>query len=229
MTRVRTRTRISIPHVVDATFTKVENGSHVPRYWCPFFSDYPQSIENNLSKFLMDKANNQLSPFKSGHYVGLVVCDGGHRSISDPLFNSMPYHTVSGAKIFEHVISQTEVDFLACVGREDLGGWPSLSACNRLSYQFFSSPMLDPAARTKAIILWPKVFAKIPAPLLKPSLSKLLQREVSKRPININDYLGAEMLWRRDKPVIFHISARALFVFLSGAIDRDEFESRPGV
>ena len=150
------RARVNIPKVICADFEKI--GYKYPRlnFSCSI-PDAPQSIYNNLSTFLMDKVERQLRPFHSDNFVGLVVCDGGNQFISDPL-RTGGWGAVSAAEIMNHVVSETDVDFIVCLGRKDEMDMTGMvifpmNTVKKLSFHMFANQQFRRTRRKDSMLL----------------------------------------------------------------------------
>jgi hypothetical protein len=110
--------RIDLPNVINAGFSKRKFSLPFLDYYCRIPTD-PQSVKNNLTSAMIAEAKRQLGPFRGSHFVGLVICDGGNNSLSEP--NKTPgFGRVTGKDLMGFIVEEADIDFVVFIGRKDV-------------------------------------------------------------------------------------------------------------
>lgn len=220
-----TRQRIEIDGLIHATFERTPYRLPGLNYSCQIPAK-PQSIAGTFTQTIIDKAKRQLKPFRSDHLTGLVICDGGNDVVSNP-HDFRPSMNPTGSDIMGHVLRESGIDFITCVGRIDRVVWEGmvLSPHNRrpeLAVETFLSAGLDQRESESIRQAIEPALRLIPVPIIHPYQSKSLQ-----------DQEAAGASPRRTRKIFqvssdrvkmeIRVSARAVLELLSGKLSTEEF------
>lgn len=220
-----TRERVSVDGQLFATVERTPYRLAGLNYSCQIPAS-PQSVVGTFSQTMIDKAKRQLGPFQPDHFTALVVCDGGNAVISDPR-QFRPGMSPSGADVIAHVLEQSGIDIIVCVGRVDrmvMGGMV-LSPMNtraELTKEFFVSPSLTVAEADALEVALDAALSHIPVPQIPPYRSKSLQdQEAAGAPKlrNIHSF----QVTSNARTMEIKLSARAVMELLRGSTSMDAF------
>jgi len=217
--------RIMEHGIIDATFTRKPYRYNGLNYRCQI-PRKPQSLTNNLTGQIIEKANQQLMPFRNDHLLGLVVCDGGTEVVSNAR-GSPGQATPSFASISQQAFASSGIDFIISIGRQDRMRMDGLvmSPLNRrkeLAIDFFFANNVG-AQMASAIRdnLEPSL-RRIPVPLRHPHQAKSLQSQYAAG-ATMKPSMKSTAFSSNSTEFRIKISARALVDLMTGTIAPEEF------
>jgi len=219
---------INIPNIIYARLNKTSVKSVAPHYTCQI-PNLPQSVKNNVSTKLINDVKKQLGPFRDTHYLGLVVCDGGNETFSNPNSPSASYGFVSGAAIMNYIIRNSPVDFIVCVGRRDDLDETGVvvSAQNKfktLAFAMFYNPQMSACVAEAIRSKLRCALDTLPIPLLHPYQSKALQIQEAFGGSARRYYHNGSISWQKGESMKVRISSRALLEILTGEMPVEQSE-----
>jgi hypothetical protein len=201
--------------------------------WSCSIPNIMQQVENNQSVYAIERARDQLLPFRSSHYLGLILCDGGN-----PMFSNPRQYRPNGPaahEMFQHIVDKSEIDFAFTVGCKDAAAPPTTHASHVISLT---------ASSNDVPTTWVESFMRQDLPIeAQATISAAFRRALKlipatfRKPYSVKSIMEQDQRWQNKRDPRLNtswffqngvkgmkLSARTLVDLLTGKLGEDARE-----